>query len=234
MTQDVLFNGIGLAGAGIYLVSYFLLQAGFVGGNSKTYAVMNLVAASFVLVSLYTAFNAASAVIQTSWIVISIFGMTRMYLLYRRIEFSDEETRFIADKLPHMQRHLARKVLNHGVWVEAEAGAELTSEGAANQNLTYILEGRADVVLNGAVVATCGAGSFVGEMTLFSNEPATATVRLTSKARYLQLNSRTLRKLCQQESEVAQALEASFSRDMRLKLEASNRSTVVSSGAVPC
>ena len=111
----------------------------------------------------------------------------------------------------------------------------MTVEGEANRNLVYILEGEADVVLNGQTVAQCGAGAFVGEMTLFSNEPATATVRLTTRARYLALNSKALLALSQQEFEIAQALEASFSRDMRRKLEASNRSAIdVPTGAQPC
>ena len=71
-------------------------------------------------------------------------------------------------------------------------------------------------------------------MTLFSSDPATATVRLTSPARYLQLNSKALRKICQQEGDVAQALEASFSRDMRHKLEALNQSAIVAPAAQPC
>lgn len=87
MPIDEVLKYIGLLGAFLYLASYFLLQAGYIGGNSKAYTYLNLSAASLVLVSLTTAFNAASVVIQVSWILISIFGMSRMYLLYRRIRF---------------------------------------------------------------------------------------------------------------------------------------------------
>ena len=94
MPIDDLLKYIGLLGAFLYLASYFLLQAGYIGGNSKAYTFLNLAAASLVLVSLTTAFNAASVVIQVSWILISIFGMSRMYLLYRRIRFTDRAIAF--------------------------------------------------------------------------------------------------------------------------------------------
>ena len=126
MTPEIVLNYLGLLGAGVYVAAYFLLQSGIVGGNSIQYTLMNLTASSLVLMSLYASFNAASAVIQSCWVVISIYGMTRMYLIYRRISFTGDERQFIDDKFAYLQKHLARRVLNLGVWIEAEAGTELT------------------------------------------------------------------------------------------------------------
>ncbi|WP_420587974.1 CBU_0592 family membrane protein [Marivita sp.] len=48
MPIDEILKYVGLLGAFLYLASYFLLQAGYIGGNSKVYTLMNLVAASLV------------------------------------------------------------------------------------------------------------------------------------------------------------------------------------------
>ena len=223
MPIDDVLKYIGLFGACLYLASYFLLQAGYIGGNSKAYTFMNLAAASLVLVSLYSAFNAASVVIQVSWILISIFGISRMYLLYRRIRFTDEDMEFVNEQLSDLPLHLARKVLDIGFWIDGDQGAELTRQGEKNTNLIYLKQGRAEVLLNNSQIAVCGPGSFIGEMTVLSDGTATATVRLISKARLLCIDANALRTLSHNEAAIASVIQNSFSRDMRLKLEATSR-----------
>ena len=71
------YQAIGVAGFVLYMLSYFLLQIGRIEGSDNSYILMNLMAASFVLVSLVHNFNLASALIQISWIIISIIGLIR-------------------------------------------------------------------------------------------------------------------------------------------------------------
>ena len=67
---------IGVIGVTLYVGSYFLLQTKIFDGNKNTYAVMNLLAPIAVLVSLTESFNLASALIQISWVTISIVGIS--------------------------------------------------------------------------------------------------------------------------------------------------------------
>ena len=73
-TMEEIVHFIGIFGAGVYLGSYALLQLGMLKGDSYTYSVLNILAPSCVMISLLTAFNMSSAIIQTSWIIISIVG----------------------------------------------------------------------------------------------------------------------------------------------------------------
>lgn len=73
----------GFLGIAFYLGSYAALQLGYLNGQGGLYAVLNLIAASSVLISLTAAFNLSSAVIQIFWIFISIIGLIRIYLLTR-------------------------------------------------------------------------------------------------------------------------------------------------------
>jgi len=72
-----IFDACGLLGFAAYLGGFGALQFGALDGNSKTYAWINVIAASFVLISLYDAFNLASALIQVSWIIIGYVGIVR-------------------------------------------------------------------------------------------------------------------------------------------------------------
>jgi hypothetical protein len=65
------FDAIGIAGFGIYVLNYGLLTFKRIGSETTTYFVLNWFAATAVLIGLTTSFNLASALIQIFWIVIS-------------------------------------------------------------------------------------------------------------------------------------------------------------------
>ena len=66
-----LFEGIGIAGFALYVLTYGLLTFKRITSESKIYFVLNMIAASCVLIGLTHSFNLASALIQLFWIVIS-------------------------------------------------------------------------------------------------------------------------------------------------------------------
>ncbi|MEP5153008.1 hypothetical protein [Planktotalea sp.] len=65
----------GLIGFVCYVASFGSLQLGWLDGNSMTYSICNVLAASLVAVSLMEAFNLASALIQGSWIIFGLLGL---------------------------------------------------------------------------------------------------------------------------------------------------------------
>jgi len=69
------YEFVGLAGFAVYVMSFFAVQLRLLDGNSSHYAVLNILAALFVLISLSEAFNLASAMIQISWIAIGLIGL---------------------------------------------------------------------------------------------------------------------------------------------------------------
>ncbi|MGO4255973.1 cyclic nucleotide-binding domain-containing protein [Marmoricola sp. RAF53] len=59
-------------------------------------------------------------------------------------------------------------------------GRRLTTEGAHGQELVVIVTGSVEVDKRGRKVATLGPGDFVGEISLLTGRPRTATVVTTS------------------------------------------------------
>ncbi|MEO9820209.1 MAG: hypothetical protein ABJ370_12145 [Paracoccaceae bacterium] len=77
---------IGIVGFLLYLASFSGVQLEVLDGNGITYAVLNVFAASFVGLSLLAEFNLASALIQASWVIIGLAGISRR--VYRRTRSS--------------------------------------------------------------------------------------------------------------------------------------------------
>jgi CRP/FNR family transcriptional regulator, cyclic AMP receptor protein len=72
---------------------------------------------------------------------------------------------------------------------------ELTKEGTSGREFLILVQGEADVVRKGRVVNELGPGDFVGEISLVSGRPRTATVRTRGPARVLVLSSSGFRTL---------------------------------------
>jgi hypothetical protein len=64
-------NVISVIGFSLYVMNYCLLTFHRLTSHSKLYFVINLMAASMVLIGLTHSFNLAAALIQLFWIVIS-------------------------------------------------------------------------------------------------------------------------------------------------------------------
>jgi CRP-like cAMP-binding protein len=70
------------------------------------------------------------------------------------------------------------------------AGRTLCEQGATGREAFVIVEGSADVLINGTKVATVGPGACVGELALLDNGPRTATVVAATDVRALVIGVR--------------------------------------------
>ena len=71
------YDWIGLIGSALVVGSYFLLQSGRLSGTGLPYQLVNIAGSSCILASLFGGFNLAVALLQCTWIVISVYGIAR-------------------------------------------------------------------------------------------------------------------------------------------------------------
>lgn len=222
MDVSLIFEIAGFAGVAFYLGSYGALQAGLVSGNSYTYAVLNLIAASLVLVSLFGGWNTWSAIIQVSWIAISIGGFLRVWLITRSLRFNPEEEALIRTRFPILRRLDARRLLDRGTWRDGQPDEELTRQGVPVDALTYIASGGVEIEVDGKVIAQVGSAELIGEMACMSKGPASATVRLTQPSRIFSVPADALIRLAKSNPELGAQIDFALAGNMRSKLVSTN------------
>lgn len=218
-----LYSLAGLVGLIVYIGSYAALQLGFLRGHGYAYASLNAAGAGLVLLSLRESFNLSSALIQVCWIVISVVGIVRYYLLTRRSQFTPEEREFLDATMPDLEPARARQLLDLGSWHSAEDGERLTAAGEHSASLYYLLNGGGRVSVDGHVIAHLDDHTFIGEMGAVQGVAASATVELDRNARYLSLPVQALQRLMHRNLEVRTHLNAALWSHVADKLVRTNQ-----------
>ncbi len=68
-------DAIGVIGVACILLAYALLQTRRATGSDLSYLLLNLAGASLILVSLIYAFNLSAVLMESAWILITVYGL---------------------------------------------------------------------------------------------------------------------------------------------------------------
>ena len=74
-----LFDLVGNVGVFLIIISYLLLQLNKIKSKDITYSAMNLIGATFVIISLIENFNMSAFVIEVFWVGISFVGIVNYF-----------------------------------------------------------------------------------------------------------------------------------------------------------
>ena len=72
-----MFTLLGFVGVGCIVAAYFANQQGWLDARDRRFPATNLVGSLLILLSLWTAWNFPSAVIEVIWAAISLYGLIR-------------------------------------------------------------------------------------------------------------------------------------------------------------
>jgi CRP-like cAMP-binding protein len=86
-----------------------------------------------------------------------------------------------------LSRNELRRLVQAAEELDADAGAELVTEGRVGREFFLILEGQAVVRRQHRKVATLGPGQWFGELSLLDNEPRSASVLAATDMKLLVL-----------------------------------------------
>jgi len=74
--SGILTNAIGVVGVILILSAYFALQIKKMSPSSVVFSSFNAVGSGLILISLYFDFNLASFLIESAWLLVSLYGVS--------------------------------------------------------------------------------------------------------------------------------------------------------------
>ena len=204
-------------------LSYMLLVASMMMRSMKW---LRIIAVSAGVISAVYGYFWLKDFVTVFWEVVFVTtNLVQLLLLEwanKRAKFSEDEQRFVAEALPHVEKAHARNLLKLAEHKEFEPGAGLTKENSTVEQLIFILEGAVRIDKDEQMVGVCGRNDFLGEIGFMSGEGATATSVVCNAVRCLSFEREKLLKLLDRQPELRHSLEASFNRSLVSKLVKSN------------
>lgn len=73
------FDIVGTVGVATIVVTYILLQTSRIRSDQLSYSVLNAIGATLILISLYFEWNFPSVVVESFWLMISLYGIVRYF-----------------------------------------------------------------------------------------------------------------------------------------------------------
>ncbi|MEJ2055713.1 MAG: hypothetical protein P8X42_17500 [Calditrichaceae bacterium] len=72
---------LGMIGVACILLMYLLLQLNKVKSTALSYSIINGIGAALIIVSLLFEFNLSAFIIESFWLLISIYGIIKYFVL---------------------------------------------------------------------------------------------------------------------------------------------------------
>jgi len=97
-------------------------------------------------------------------------------------------------------------------YLEEPAGSVLTTQGEQGHEFIIVLDGEVEVRKDDTVIATRGAGTYIGEIALIDHRPRTATVVATTPVKIEVIGQREFAGLLAEVPEISQKLLPAVAR----------------------
>ncbi len=80
------YDIIGLIGAALIIVAYLMLQMNKLKAADLLYSILNACGASLIIVSLIISWNLSAFIIEVFWLLISIFGLIKYFVVRKKTD----------------------------------------------------------------------------------------------------------------------------------------------------
>lgn len=159
---------------------------------------------------------------ETIFVLVNIGQLLVIWYYEYHHRFADEERHF-ADNMPAgVDRSAIKRLLDLAELERHASGDVLTTEGQTVQRLMYVADGIVKIEHGDRVVAICGPGDYIGELSFLSGRPASATATVVKPTRILAFDQAKLTAAIDGDTQLRRTLESALNRNLAGKLVRSN------------
>jgi CRP-like cAMP-binding protein len=117
-----------------------------------------------------------------------------------------------------VDRSAVKRLLDLSDLERLEPGDRLTVEGETVTRLLYVADGIVKIEKNDRVVAICGPGDYIGELSFLTGNPASATAIAVKPTRVLVFDQAKLTTAIGSDAQLRRTLESALNRNLAGKL----------------
>ncbi|OEO30996.1 hypothetical protein VW23_018475 [Devosia insulae DS-56] len=176
-------------------------------------------------------FDPVSVLWETVFVLVNIGQLLLIWYYERHHRFTEDHRHFVDSMPPSVERRALKRLLAFATVREVPADEVLVREGEVVKDLLYVADGVARIETAGRIIAVCGPGDYLGEMSFLSGEPATATVVASRPMRVLAFDQQRLHVAVASDAAIHRAMEAGLNRNLVGKLVRANTARVAPASA---
>ena len=222
-TFDLLLSGLADPVTLFGHFTYFLLILSMLMRNMiwlRVFAVGSGI--TKIIYRAYYVVDPVSVIWEVAFVAVNIAQLGIIWYYEKHHRFAEDERHFISSMPPGVERRAIKRLLEFSAIKHVDQGASLTVEGEGVNELMYIANGVATIERDGRVIAACGPGDYIGEMSFLTGDPAGATARAVKPMRVLAFDQVKLRAAIQTDGAIRRAMESSLNRNLVGKLVRAN------------
>jgi len=159
---------------------------------------------------------------EVLFVAVNVAQLLIIWYYRKRHKFTEQEQR-LAERMPErVERQTIRRILKLGEARDAQPGHVFTTADTAVTELVFVTDGIVQIERDDKILAVCGPGEFVGEMSFLSGAPASADARAARPVRYVAFNQAKLLAAMNADPGIRHAMDAILNRNLVDKLAKSN------------
>lgn len=167
-------------------------------------------------------FDPVSVLWETIFVLVNVGQLLLIWYYERHHRFTEDQRHFVDSMPDSVERRALKRLLAFAAIREIAADETLVREGEVVKDLLYAASGVARIESAGRIIAVCGPGDYLGEMSFLTGEPATATVIAVKPMRLLAFDQRRLHAAIESDPTIRRAMEAGLNRNLVGKLVRAN------------
>lgn len=220
--MDWLF-GVGLGIGVLVYIAFVFDMAGFMARDELWLRLLMLAASGFYLVYyFYIADAPLWDAIRTNAALAAVNAAMIGVVLIERSTFAmKRDTRALYAMFPMLSPGQFRRLLRKATKLRAMETRVITREGQPLDEMFFIVEGAVEVA-KGDSIAAIEPGTFIGEVSYLTKEPASATVSIGKGTKYLRWSQDDLDRMTRRHPNLRVALVAHLNADLARKVAASS------------
>lgn len=167
-------------------------------------------------------FDPVSVLWETVFVIVNVIQLLIIWYYEYHHRFDEEHQHFAENMPDSVDRSAIKRLLDLSDLKRLAPGDTLTTEGQVVTELVYIADGIVKIERGDRVVAICGPGDYIGELSFLSGKPASATTIVVKPTRALVFDQAKLNAAIANDAQLRRTLESALNRNLAGKLTRSN------------